>query len=213
MRESDKRIPTIFYNPSEIPNPKPKKASKPLLKAVAARIQSQEGLYRELLSLCGCGKDTRGGQRQQPEYMALLVGTVAQALLDVEERRSVKREKDLSTGLALKTAATWRDRVIEADERSERLKDFSRIAHRRVIAQQKSQALASKPTLHDKDAFRRSTVQLYDYFSALTPQPYRFMAAILGLFNLHPRGFCQGCTHFPAQRRPLHRHKKRASRQ
>jgi hypothetical protein len=135
---------------------------------------------------------------------------VAQALLDKKERKTVQREKDLAKDLAQKTAATWRGRAIEEDERPARLKEFSRIAQRRVMAQYDAQVLASKPARHDKEPFRRLAVHLYDFFSEFTSQPYRFMAAITGLFNLHPRGFCSECRFLPVSRKPFHRHKNQS---
>lgn len=43
--EPIKKIPTIFHDLSATSGPKVKKASKPILKAIVARIKSQEGLY------------------------------------------------------------------------------------------------------------------------------------------------------------------------
>jgi hypothetical protein len=210
LREPDKRIPTIFSVLPTTPKPKPKKASKPLLKAIADRIQSREALYRELLSLWGCDKNTRVDQRRQLEHMTLLARIVAQALLDAGKRGSVKREKDLSVGLERKTAATWRNRVIEGAERSARLRKFMRAILRRGMAQDKNKISNKNSAPYDRDPFRRLAVNLYDYFSMLTPRPYRYMAAISGLFNLHPKGFCRGCTHFRAQRKPFLRHKNKS---
>lgn len=237
MDDADERIPTIpsAYKPAKKGG---KSVPKTLLKAVSGRIQSRVDLYTGLLKFWPTGT--------QAECMDKLVLIVAQGLFDIEERAAAIRERDRALQLSHKTK---RKHFID---RSEKIENFKRIAFRRVMTQVEALSLTntkadlkpwqetgtktipplpldelvfSKPARHDRDPFRRTVIYLYDYFSGLTSQPYKYMAAITALFGMHPREFCvrqvpdpenpgkkkdEPCPHIPLPRKRTKKVRKKS---
>jgi hypothetical protein len=182
--------------------PKSEKApSKPLIKAIIARIKKQKELHEALLSLW---EDTGD---QQSECMEELTVIVAQTLIDINEIKTALCERDRAEDLSTKTNGRWRHRIIEEEKRAEQLTKFSKVAHRELMAKYAVDRIAQKPARHHRNPYARCVRFLYDFFARQTPHPYKFRAAITGLFNLHPRTFCTGCSNFPKHRKPTSQRK------
>jgi hypothetical protein len=191
----DDTLPTI---PCKTSPPKRKKSPpKTLNNAIATRIQAQEGLCLELDCLWGKEK------KAYESFMDRLVGIVAKGLFDMEEMRAAIREKQLAEASSKKALARWKGRPLNQLS-SKRLSRLSKTAHRKLMANEALiMARSGRPARHCRNVFRRTVIELYDFFSPLTPQPYRYMASIAGLFHLHQK-LCSGCPHLPKARKPIY---------
>lgn len=189
MDDADERIPTIpsTYEPATYQASQA--VSKPLLKAITARLESRKDLYDALLSLWPA--------EDQKECMEKLALMVAQILIDIDDRKSARLKMDRAKNAASHTDRRWRKRTVEESIRSKQLKKFSKVSHRNIM---------SRYTFYQtRERTRRShtfTISIiYNFFFWYTKKPFKFVAAIRGLFNLHLREFCTSCPNFPKQRK------------
>jgi len=68
------------------------------------------------------------------------------------------------------------------------------------MARNAAEVTAAKLVKAKKDYFAYYTQQIYHLFNTQTRTPYKYIAALVGLFGLHPKGFCSGCNRFPIPR-------------
>jgi len=171
--------------------PKNKIPPKPPLKAVTARIQGQKKLYGEL-----CGIWRKAGFCPE-ERLGLLANIVARAIIQQEKRAAVSDEKKLAINLSKKTRLYWKNKALPGANRLKILEKFTHVAHREIIARNAAEVTAAKKLMPTKDYYPRLVHQLFYFFKPQTPHPLRYISAIVALFGLHPKNFCDGCEHFP----------------
>jgi len=195
MDDIKSRIPTIPPTYRFAKYKAQQAISKPLLKAIIDRIKSRKDLYDSILSLWP------DDEMLQSECLEKLARIVARTLIDFETIKSAKLEKDRAEELSKKTKRRWEGRALERKVRSHQLRKFSKVVHRKMMARYNLDLILKKPARHDRRIYRRCLVFLYDFFACNSSVPYKYIAALIGLFNLHPRAFCTGCPNLPLQRK------------
>jgi hypothetical protein len=181
------RVPTIFEKHWE--------PSKPLLKAIIARIENTKDLSYKLPFM------NTDNQKQQQIYMEKLAHIIAHHLYYIEKEDYPARERWRAMDLRKKTEERWYGRFVEDSEREKKIRQFAKVVSREIIAKENAKSTNVRPRKESKDYFPGVVKELYDFFSFHTNRPYRYIAAITGLFNLHPRAFCAKCVYFPVQRK------------
>jgi len=186
---------------STTPKKKSVPPSKTLIKAVTARILATKDLSRELPFI------QIAEEKKQSAYLKQLSTIVAYHLYYQHNKNSIKAKKVKSIDLSKKTDKRWRNRAIDDSKRDAQLKRFFKVSFRELMAKEDA-SLAEKRY----PSYRSMVLDLYYFFSIQTPHPYRYMAAIIGLFNLHPRGFCKGCKYLPEKRKKRKKRKQSSKR-
>jgi hypothetical protein len=185
-------VPTVHGNHRTAP--KTKIPSKPLLEAITARIKGQKRLYGELCAIWG------DAEFCHQECLRLLVDIIARGIIRQGERTEVTIEKRRAIDGSEKTRRRWEYKTLPGAKRRRILEKFTQVAHREIIARNAAEVTAAKKLMPTKDYYPRLVRQLFYFFKPQTPHPLRYVSAIVALFGLHPKIFCDGCQYLPAPR-------------
>jgi len=128
--------------------------------------------------------------------IAELAFAVARAIDRRDRWEAVQKEKQRAKDRYKKVERKWRRKSENDYDREKHLSELTDVLARVESAKADAAIVKSGVTTKKRPYMHELIKNLEKILRPRTPHPYRYMAALFNLFNLHPESFCEKCNGF-----------------